>query len=348
MTERSLARVVQLDDVRIHPNADLLELAQVGGWQVVVKKGEFKAGDLAIFIEIDSWVHHDVAPFLCKGKEPRMYKGVPGEKLRTVRLRKELSQGLILPISILSVKTEDGEYVCPWKEGWDVTERLSIIKWEPNIPAQLAGQMKGYFPTHIVPKTDQERIQNIFRKYENFEVPGWEVTEKLEGSSMTVYVDRRNTMEEPATGVCSRNIDLKEDETNTFWMTEKKYNIIQKLLDYGGSIAVQGEMVGPGIQGNIYNLDEVKFYVYSVYDVEAQKYMPPYEARWLCKVVGLEYVPVIDADFYIPADPRELLVMADGESSLFKTPREGLVFKNSDGESFKAISNKYLEKHGKD
>lgn len=353
MTERSLARVVRIDEVKVHPNADALDLAMVGGWQVVIKKGDFKTGDLAIYFEIDSWIPTHIAPFLCKGKEPRVYKGIAGEKLRTIRLRKELSQGLLLPISILSVKTEDGEYQTLADEGDDVTDILGVTKWEADVPAQLAGMMKSYFPTNIVRKTDQERIQNLKRQHEKWitgEYATWEITEKLEGSSMTVYYDARDPSD-IKTGVCSRNIDLKEDETNAFWAAEKKYGIIETLKKFhditGESLAVQGELVGPGIQGNIYNLSETKFFVYSVWSINDQAYVSPNYARGLFK--NLEYVPVVRTMAELPEDFMSIISLAEGESQLFKTEREGVVWKNNKtGESFKAISNKYLEIHGKD
>ncbi len=100
-TLRKLATIGTIDQILPHPNADRLELAKVRGWQVVVKIGEFKAGDKVIYLEVDSWVPTEIAPFLSKGQKPRMYNGIKGERLRTIKLRNELSQGLILPISIL-------------------------------------------------------------------------------------------------------------------------------------------------------------------------------------------------------------------------------------------------------
>lgn len=98
---RTLASIQVVSQINPHPNADAIELATVRGWQVVVKKGEFQPGDTVIYLEIDSWVPTEIAPFLSKGQPPREYRGVKGERLRTVRLRGEISQGLILPISVL-------------------------------------------------------------------------------------------------------------------------------------------------------------------------------------------------------------------------------------------------------
>ena len=97
-TKRKLACVKRIDDLLPIEGADKIEVAVVGGWKVVVKKGDFKKGELAIYLEIDSWVPTEVAPFLVKaGNKPKEYNGVKGEHLRTVKLKKQISQGLLLP-----------------------------------------------------------------------------------------------------------------------------------------------------------------------------------------------------------------------------------------------------------
>lgn len=169
-TTRKLASIKPITYIKPIEGADAIECAIVdGGWPVVVKKGEYKVGDVAIYLEIDSWVPHELAPFLSKGQEPREYNGVKGERLRTVKLRGQVSQGLLLPTTILDEKglwPLAGDPV-----GHDLTAQLGIQKWEPPIPAQLQGTMKGNFP-HFIPKTDQERCQNLrkeFDKYQSFE-----------------------------------------------------------------------------------------------------------------------------------------------------------------------------------
>ena len=149
MSERKLASIRKIRGIGPIEGADAIELATIDGWQVVVKKNEFKVGDLVVYFEIDSWVPTEIAPFLSKGKEPRVYEGVKGERLRTVTLRGALSQGLVIPITD-ELRTEIGfselhnEGREP-QEGDDVTQILGIKKWEPDIPACLAGQVKGYF-----------------------------------------------------------------------------------------------------------------------------------------------------------------------------------------------------------
>lgn len=145
--KRMMAWIAKIDKVVKHPEADSLDICTVGGWQCVTKLGEFKQGDLAVYVSIDSWVPTELAPFLSKGKEPREYNGVKGERLRTITLRGQLSQGLILPTTGKTPLTGEGD---------DLTEFLGIQKWEKPIPAQLSGLVRGNFPDQV-PKTDQER-----------------------------------------------------------------------------------------------------------------------------------------------------------------------------------------------
>lgn len=152
---RKLATIRKITELNPIPKADAIEVATVDGWKAVVKKGDFKVGDLAIYLEVDSWVPYELAPFLSKDKEPKEYNGVKGERLRTIKLRGQLSQGLLLPIDV-AYNEDPPDYDHVFLEGDDVTELLGIQKWERPVPAQLAGLMKGSFPSFI-PKTDQER-----------------------------------------------------------------------------------------------------------------------------------------------------------------------------------------------
>jgi len=343
MSDRKLATIRVISRLKPIKDADLIEVAVIDGWEVVIKKGEFNIGDLCVYFEIDSWIPHELAPFLSKGKEPREYKGVKGERLKTIKLKGQISQGLALPIDALQLGTFVPELS---NENNDVTELLNILKWEREIPAQLRGKMAGNFPSFI-PKTDQERIQN-YAKYLPEESQLWEVTEKLDGSSMTVF---RNTVnDEVHMGVCSRNYELKMDDTdNAFVSTTIKLNIHEKINLHNLNIAIQGELIGPGIQGNSYNLSETDFYVFDIFDIDAQKYYTPERRQFICNLLNIKHVPVF-ANY--ETDDRttvsELLTFAEGESKLNpKTQREGLVFKNIDytKSSFKAISNKWLLKN---
>lgn len=321
---RKLATVKQVTALNPIPGADAIEVAEVDfGWKVVVKKGEFDVYDFVVYLEVDSWVPHEVAPFLTKpGHLPKEFQGVLGQRLKTIKLRGQLSQGLVLPLSVLNGKP---------------VEELGVIKWEKEIPANMAGTVRGSFPSQI-PKTDQERVQNIVKTVFANTHKEYEITEKMEGSSMTVYnIDGK-------VGVCSRNIDLVEDDANTFWNTAKKYGVLELLPT---NVAVQGELVGPGIQGNIYNLTEHLFLVFDVFDIIKGEYLKPLERQEFVARLGLYHVPVITHTILYQYEDQldKLLLLADGASCYGNTLREGLVFKALDGGlTFKVISNKYLLK----
>lgn len=335
MTERKLATIRRISNIEPIEGADAIEVATVDGWKVVVKKNEFEVGQLVTYIEIDSWVPHDIAPFLSKGKEPREFNGVKGERLRTVKLRGQISQGLIIP--------QVSKNTC---EGADVTEFLGIQKWEKPIPPQLAGQVKGNFPSFI-PKTDQERVQNLVAEIEKHRQLGtvFEVTEKLDGSSMTVFLN------EGEFGVCSRNLQLKIEgnENNAFVKTAISLGLEEKLKQMDvGNVALQGELIGEGIQGNPYKLQGLHYYVYNVYSIDEQGYFYPRFAKYLCNDHDINYVPSLESGVSIDCGVDDLLSIADGMSVLNKnTRREGLVFKSEDNTfSFKTISNQWLLKGG--
>lgn len=371
---RKLATIRKIDAIDPIPNADSIECVTIGGWKVVAQKGLYQVNDLACYLEVDSWVPTTIAPFLTKsGHYPKVFEGVEGERLKTIKLRGQVSQGLLLPGKQAEIDGVRGVYytidaghgsiAIPWfKEGDDVTEALGILKWEKPLPAQLQGRVRGNFP-FFIPKTDQERVQNIKREYTNEVESGsfFEVTEKIDGSSMTVFVfanadDPGNVVDR--FGVCSRNLELIETEGNAYWDTARKLDLegkIRQVLASGmiegcTSLAIQGELCGPGIQGNIYKLDEVSFVVFDIFDITAQKYLIPEERRAVCNRFGFYHVPVIYAVTNLSQWPtvETLLEYADGPSLYNRNAaREGLVFKHCDRNfSFKAISNKFLLKHG--
>lgn len=322
---RKLATVRKVLDIQPIPGADAIECATVDGWKVVTKKGEFSVGDLAIYFEIDSWIPESIAPFLCKDK--REYNGVVGARLRTVKLRGQISQGLLLPAPEAA------------NDGDDLTEVMGIQKYEPPVPTQLAGLARGNFPSFI-PKTDQERIQNLRATLETWASDGsmWEVTEKLDGSSMTAYLFQEQF------GVCSRNLDLTETDGNSFWNMARAARLEELLRGTGRNLALQGELIGPGIQGNRYALAAHQFRVFDIYDIQAGRYLNPHERAKLTSALQLDTVPMLGVVSLANCMMPDLLGAAEGPSTLNpKVEREGLVYKHMDNdESFKAISNKFL------
>ena len=342
MSERKMATIRRIDEIRPIEGADAIEAYRVGGWWVVDKKNAHKVNDLVVYVEIDAFIPHAIAPFLSKGKEPREYNGVKGERLRTVKLRGQVSQGLLLPIETAFPGSDRRFW---WSQvNVDISERLGIQKWEAPIPAQLAGDVEGVFPT-VVPKTDQERIQNLTEELKTWQSNiafTWEVTEKLDGSSMTVFVHGERE------GVCSRNWSLKETAGNTLWSVARRERLIEKVRQTGRNLALQGELVGEGIQGNAYNVKGQDFRLFDIYDIDRGEYLGPLERRVFAETHGIKHVPVLATEMVIEEWVTGLLTMADGVSTLNpKANREGLVFKCNTfgGPSFKAISNKWLIKN---
>lgn len=345
---RKLASIRRIADIQPIDGADAIDVATVDGWKVVVKKGEFAVGDLAVYLEIDSWVPYELAPFLVKnGAIPREYNGVKGERLRTIKLRGQISQGLLL--SIVDY-VDDVPFITGWyhedgigtmivvDEGKDVADALGVQKWEVPIPSQMQGQAKGTFPTLLIRKTDQERIQNCFNKVLRGDYT-YEVSMKLDGSSMTLF------RYEGELRVCSRNMELKIDEEN------KDIPFIKMAMKYGDQVpegfAFQGELMGPGVQGNREGFAEHRFFVFDVFLIDEYTYAGPAYRRALCKERGFEHVPVLQHAAKAPESVDAGLAFAEGPSINHKI-REGLVWKCNEAPdvSFKVISNTFLLKSG--
>jgi RNA ligase (TIGR02306 family) len=337
--ERKLVTYRTVKEIKPIEGADFIELAIVDGWQCVVKKGEFKVGDMAVYFEVDSIL--PVKPqfeFLRKSSYRKFEDGTEGFRLKTIKLKKQISQGLLLPISSLNITME-----VPLPDPDTLTEYFSVIKYEQQVSVSLAGHAKGNFP-EFIPKTDQERIQNLSDYPERYKGCQWEVTEKIDGTSCTVY------HKDDDVGVCSRNLDLKEDENNTYWKIIRENRIIEKLLTLNRNLAFQGEICGMGIQKNRLKLSDLKFYLFDIYDIDNQCYLSPTERLILARNLGIDHVPLLvftDMRYSV----EDILKEANGFSALNnKEIREGTVWKfamqGQDPISFKAISNEYLLKHG--
>ena len=332
-TERKLASVVKIVDIQPIVGADAIVVATVKGWKVVVKKDEYKVGDLAVYYEIDSFL--PIRPqfeFLRKSSFKRMGSS-EGFRLKTIRLRGQISQGLLTPIP---------EGIINPKEGDDLTEALDIVKYEPPIPAQLAGKIKGTFPSFI-PKTDEIRIQN-FENEVGFSPVGERVyvTEKLDGTSFTCYFNNG------VFGVCGRNWELSETDDNSLWRMAKVLELKEKMTKHGKNIALQGELIGAGINGNLYGLSDHKLFFFTGYDIDKGRRMFFDELEWVLFGLDLQMVPVLEKyGFVIPNESNivdYMLKYAEGKSVLnTEVDREGIVVRGLEREfSFKAISNSYL------
>lgn len=344
MSERKMATIRKIGEVKSIDGADKICAYRVDGWWVVDSIGKFKENDFVIYAEPDSWVPHALAPFLTKpGQFPKVYNNVEGQRLRTIKLRGQISQGLLLPVSVLNVGGNGVLYESLVEEGNDVSELLGIQRWEP--PAEFrAANAKGSFP-HFIPKTDCERVQNLSKEVQQWaeDEVVFQKSEKLDGSSMTLFY------KDGEVGCCSRNLELKDDGTSTFWETAKAEKLVEKLIALGKNIALQGELLGGNIQGNVYKINGFKFFLYDVFDIDKQEYLRPEVVEQFAETQGISHVPVIG---YVTL-PKEdivqtLLKDADGKSEIVPKPnREGFVYKSTKDTSIsvKCISNAWLLKN---
>jgi len=387
MEERKLASIQKVLEVLPIEGADAIEVVRINDWKVVVKKSDgYKPGDLVIYCEIDSYLPiREEFEFLRGSSYKKLVDGTEGFRLKTIRLRKQISQGLVLPLSILEDHDPkwEGEFTIgtsnqPWgdqlqlgpyddalliNEGVDVTEILGIVKWDPPVPAQLSGKVKGYFPSFIR-KTDEPRVQNLTRDYYKWVElgPVFYSAEKLDGSSATYY------LKDGVFGACSRNMDLKPPESefkeeiiiddngiekktqeNSFWKVARELNLEKKLRDYGKNLSIAGELIGEGIQKNPYKIKGQTVRFFNVFDINDQEYYSYEDFIEFMKALELEMVPIIESEFQLPEKISDLIELADDKSILNnQANREGLVIRSHDRKiSFKVISNRFLLKNEK-
>lgn len=352
---RKLASIRLIKELKPIDGADNIEIAIVDGWQCVVKKGEFKVGDKGVYFEIDSFLPLGTYfDFLAKNGV-KTFNGKEGVRLKTIRLRGKISQGLMLPISAFTPLLNNSIEV-----GTDVTELLNIEKYEiPDTHAKLAGDVAGLFPSTIK-KTDQERIQNLFDTHSKIHLGRlFEISLKLDGTSMTVFsidtekYQMKDSYSGRKLGICSRNLQLKEKDENTYWSVAKAQKIHENFMKFceenNRNLALQGELIGPGIQGNKEKLSTHDYFVFDIWDIDKQAHLAPKERMAIINELCLKSVPILFEEFDVFGtfkSVEEILAFADGKS-MNNDNREGIVFKSIDYVddeiiSFKAISNRFL------
>jgi RNA ligase (TIGR02306 family) len=340
---RRLATIEQVTLVAPIADADAIVRARIRGWDVVVRKDEFTAGDLCVYVEVDTML--DVADPRFAFLAPRGVRtdaaGNKGHVLKTARLRGQYSQGLALPVAAFPELGPVG----PDRLGEDVTAALGLRKWDPPLPAELGGVARGMRPGWI-PATDEERVQNLAQILTG--EADWVATEKIDGTSTTFWVTADDS------GVCSRNLDLLDQPGNTLWKLARQLDAHARLRasGLGERVALQGETFGEGIQGNPLKVRGHSFAAFRllVDGVEVPR------GEWPAWVAELS-VPVHDLPF--PATVDEALAQVETLRSKVSPDRpvEGLVWRaadrttvtTADGErlpaSFKVISNRYLMKN---
>ena len=366
MSERKLATIRTISEINSIEGADRIEVAIIDGWQAVVKKGEFKVNDACIYCEIDSLMPElPVYDFL----SPRKYR------IRTIKLKKQISQGLVLPYNdkitseYLPLSKDKTDFVSGLQIGDDVTEILGITKYlspSERESVWIGTQKKKHnwfikfmsrfqwfrvlfkvrsksFPTFIS-KTDEERLQNmkwILKDKEN----DYYITEKLDGQSSTYWYKKGLFKDE--FGICSRNVKMFDTGVNNWSRANKKFGIKEKLKSVNNDIAIQGELCGPNIQGNKYKLNDLRFFVFNVFDISKKEYYDVEKMIEFCNMYKLEHVPILDYSFKLKDTVDEMVDISKGKSTLFNVLREGIVIRciNDHKKSFKTINPEFLLKY---
>jgi len=242
-----LASIEVIKNIRPHNNADTLEIAEVLGWQTIVKKGVHKEGDKIVFVTIDSIVPR------CQWSEFLVDQENPDKPIRikNIKLRGEYSSGLVI-----SLKEFPLQFVATAVVGENLTELLGVKKYIKEIPVNLSGETVGEFPTHLISKTDEdnglndpELVSKVLEADTHITI-----TQKLDGSSVTIIVE-----DGIITQVCSRNLSKKDTESSVFWKCAKKLSIPE-----GWTGVIQGEICGNGIQKNRLKLLDNKIFVFQI------------------------------------------------------------------------------------
>ncbi len=320
----NLATIQRIREIKSHTGADALELATVLGWQVVIKKGEFKPDDLVVYICIDTVLPERPEFEFLRNKHFR---------IKPIRLRGEESAGICFPLSILpdsafgKIGEKDFDFVP--KEGDDVTDILGIKHYEKPIPAELVGQAVGMFPSFLI-ITDEDNLRTYPDAVPEMYGRPHYITRKDDGCSGTFFVNGGEF------GVCSRRIHLKESETNGFWKMARKYdleNAIKKAFP-GENIAVQGEVCGPSIQDNHLGLTELELHIFNLFDISSRTYMSYDKLVEFCKTYNLTMVTLIEEGSAYGYTVEELVALASAQTYPNGFPAEGIVIRPK--ESFRS------------
>jgi len=330
---RSLVTIQKVKSISAIPDSDFLELAHVMGWQCVAKKGEFKAGDLGVYYEVDSFLPVDERyEFLRSTSYRENVDNGKGFRIRTIKMRGQLSQGLLLPLEKFPELAGCGE-------GDDVTDKLNVKKWYIPETATAGGTIIGERP-HGIPASDEIRIQSALELLDQLKGKPYYITTKMDGTSGIVYyIDGK-------IGCCSRNKEIKDEETALYWAPVYTYGLKEKLARLGKNLVLTGEICGPGIQKNKLRLTDLAWYIFDVKDWDAGKYLPYDEAVKLCADLGVPIVPLEERGEQFDYSLETLLEKAKGKypSGLDK---EGIVVRDSlapKAISFKVLNNDALLK----
>ena len=344
---RKLASVQRVWKIEPIEGADRIELAHVLGWQCVVNKGQILPMDTAVYFEIDSFL--PIRPEF-EFMRASSYKNsdIMGEgfRLKTMRFRGQLSQGLLLPLSMFPEIPADAEV------GTDVTELLGVRKWEIEERATTGGTVIGTLP-YDIPHTDETRVQAMPELIQEFRGLEYYISTKMDGSSHSIGID------ENGFHVTGHNYEYKDDGSSGFYklVNERGYKTkLEAFAKENGlkTLTIQGEYCGPGILKNRLKLVKPEWYVFTVR--ENGKRVGLDRMLEVCRALGLDHVPIEERGMDLPSKyptVEALLERADGDYPR-GGKKEGIVIRPTEpvfcplisaSLSMKVVSNKYLLKN---
>ena len=346
---RQLASIQEITNIEPIENADAIELAHVLGWQCVVKKNEVSIGDKVVYFEIDSFLPiRQEFEFLRSSSYRNSELLGEGFRLRTMKFRGQISQGLVLPITLFNEIPSNIEI------GTDVTELLGVRKWEIPEQATTGGTVIGNLP-YDVPKTDETRVQSnpdLIKEFSNIE---YYISSKMDGSSHTLSI---NTDGFHVTG---HNYEYKDDGKSDFYNFILSRDYKEKMINYVAnnnvkSLVIQGEFCAPGIQKNPLKLTKPEWYVFTI-KIDGKR-VGLDKMLEICKTLDMPTVPIEERGFDLPSKyptVESLLERADGNYTIGGGKKEGIVIRPTEPIhsnlvsgplSMKVVSNKYLLKNG--
>lgn len=301
-----LATIKRLKNVRSHPNADRLKIAEVGDYQVVTA-ADASDGDLVVYFAIDAILPEwPVFEFM----RPHKFR------VKMAKLRGEISNGLVIPVAELKDRLPEAPVEELLSDEIDLSEYLGVRKYHKPIPPNLAGDVVGDFPTHLCSKTDEDRFENYPDLFDAFAGREVYVTLKLDGSSAT-FINDGGTLR-----VCSRNLELKDTEKNTLWRLARKYDLVKKLPE---GLALQCECVGEGVLKNPMGLKGQDIYCFNVVVTKTRKLLPATDIALLTEALDLPMVPTIFRGKFKWESLKELKEFANQAKYENGSPAEGIV-----------------------
>lgn len=375
LIERKLASIQKILKIEPIEGANNIELATILGWECIVKIGEFKVGDLCIYFEIDSRVpDHPIFEYM----RPRKFH------VKTIRmLKKVYSQGMALPFNILA-NFDSNYHLNFYKEDDDVTNIIGVTLYIRNNEDEgefgykenmvlkyllrnkyfnkmffsiVPPRTKSCFP-NFIPQTDLYRLSSHPRLLKTYNSKEFDVTEKLDGKSATFFYNHALSgkkfgfMKYDITegfGVCSKSVRRIYNDNSAYWEISELYSLDYKLRqfykEYNINLAIQGEIIGVGIEKNRYHLKTKEFYVFKIFDIDKQVAIVGKDLQKICKILSLKQVPVIMTIKILDFTVKDFIAFSKFNSYINnKVVAEGIVCCN-DTVSFKVINPAYLLQH---